>query len=108
MTPSDFNLASSAEIMQALGQRLREQRLAKLMTQEELSRRAGVALGAVKKLESSGKVTLETLVQVARVLGLVNGLSGLFAAPAYASIADMERHAAPKRQRARKRVGVAP
>jgi transcriptional regulator with XRE-family HTH domain len=99
----DFRLASTAEVMQALGRRLRDQRMSKLITQEELAGRAGVALGAVKKLESTGKVTVETLVQVTRALGLLDEFTALFSIRAQTSIAEMERNALAKRQRARKR-----
>ena len=105
---ADFRLASSAEVIQTLGKRLRDQRLSKVMTQEELSRRAGVALGAVKKLESTGKVTVETLTQVARALGLINEFSELFLIRAQASIAEMERGELATRKRARKRAGKQP
>jgi transcriptional regulator with XRE-family HTH domain len=77
------------------------------MTQEELSRRAGVALGAVKKLESTGKVTVETLVRVAQVLGVIDDLNGLFVLRVQTSIADMERGELAKRQRARKPASAA-
>jgi transcriptional regulator with XRE-family HTH domain len=98
----DLRLASTSEVVEALGKRLREQRLSKVMTQAELSGRAGVALGAVKKLESSGKVTVETLVLVARALGLIDELRDLFSIRVQTSIADMERGELAKRQRARK------
>lgn len=98
----DLRLASSDEVVQSLGKRLREQRMSKVMTQEELSQRAGVALGAIKKLESTGKVTVETLVQVVQVLGLINEFSGLFSIRVQTSIADMERKELAQRQRARK------
>lgn len=100
---SDFRLASTSEVLKTLGARLRDQRMSKLMTQDELAGRAGVSLGAVKKLESSGKVTLETLVQVTRALGLTDELNQLFPIRASSSIADMERNALAKRQRARRR-----
>jgi transcriptional regulator with XRE-family HTH domain len=72
------------------------------MTQADLATRAGVALGAVKKLESTGKVTVETLVQVAVALGLVSELNSVFAIRVPMSIADMERHELVHRQRVRK------
>ena len=82
--------------------------MAKVMTQEELSQRAGVALGAIKKLESTGTVTVETLLQVARGLGLINEFEGLFKLHVQTSIADMERGELAKRQRARKSVSAQP
>ncbi len=97
----DFRLATPSEIVGTLGARLREQRLSQVITQEEVARRAGVSVGAIKKLESSGKVTVETLVLVAQVLGLVEDLSALFKIRPQTSIAEMERYAASQRQRAR-------
>ena len=105
-TLTDFRLASSDEVAQSLGKRLREQRMSKLMTQTELSTRAGVALGAVKKLESTGKVTVETLVQVARALDLISEFNDIFSILVQTSIADMERHELTKRKRARRPSGA--
>jgi transcriptional regulator with XRE-family HTH domain len=76
--------------------------MSRMMTQAELASRAGVALGAVKKLESTGKVTVDTLVQVAGALGLVNEFNSIFTIRAPMSIADMERHELVHRQRVRK------
>jgi hypothetical protein len=99
---TDFRLASSSEVVAALGRRLRDQRMSRLMTQADLATRAGVALGAVKKLEATGKVTVETLVQVAGALGLVSEFNSIFAIRAQMSIADMERHELVHRKRVRK------
>jgi transcriptional regulator with XRE-family HTH domain len=98
----DFKLASPGEVVEALGRRLREQRMSRSMTQADLATRAGVALGAVKKLESSGRVTVETLVQGAGALGLVDEFNSIFAIRAQMSIADMERHELVRRKRVRK------
>jgi len=98
---TDFRLATTDEVVQSLGRRLRKQRLSKSMTQAELGVRAGVALGAVKKLESTGKVTVETLALVARALGLITELD-IFTIRVQKSIADLERGELAKRQRARK------
>ena len=59
-----FNLASTAEILRALGSRLRTQRLAQGLPQRELAQMAGLSLGALRKLEGSGQSSLETLIRV--------------------------------------------
>ena len=59
-----FHLSTPAEILHALGVRLREQRLAQSLTQRELAQMAGLSLGALRKLESDGQCSLETLVRV--------------------------------------------
>lgn len=95
-----FRLSTPIEILHALGVRLREQRLAQSLTQRELAQMAGLSLGALRKLESNGQCSLETLVRVAQALGLLEALDDLFVLKRQ-SIAQMERvELAHRRQRA--------
>ena len=86
----DFYLSTPAEILHTLGVRLREQRLAQSLTQRDLAHMAGLSLGALRKLESNGQCSLETLVRAAQALGLLEALEGLFALKRQ-SIAQMEQ-----------------
>ena len=95
----DFAFATHAEILQALGARLREQRLAQGLKQAELAAMAGVALGTVKKLEHSGVSSFETVVRVVQALGLTDQLQGLFQLPRQ-SIAQMAQAEQAQRKRA--------
>ncbi len=98
-----FKLASTGEILEALGRRLRAQRLAQGLPQYELAQMAGLSLGALRKLESSGQSSLETLVRVVQALGLADELEDLFVLKRH-SIAQMElAEAAGQRQRAPRR-----
>ncbi len=99
---TDFRLASTPTILTELGSRLRQQRLSRLWTQQELAARAGVALSAVKKLESGSNATLRTLVKVAQAMSLMQDLAEAFRPKVTASIAEMERAARAPRQRARR------
>lgn len=95
-----FHLLTSAEILQKLGARLREQRLAQSLTQRELAHMAGLSLGALRKLESDGQCSLETLVRVVQALGLLEALDDLFVLKRH-SIAQMEQaELVSRRQRA--------
>ena len=95
-----FHLSTSAETLQELGARLREQRLAQSLTQRELAQMAGLSLGALRKLESDGQCSLETLVRVAQALGLLEALDDLFVLKRQ-SIAQMEQvDLVSRRQRA--------
>ena len=99
-------MAPTSEILQALGQRVRAQRLAQGVPQRELALMAGLSLGALRKLESSGQSSLETLIRAARALGLVNELEELFMLKRQ-SIAQMETaEAASQRQRAPRRANT--
>lgn len=96
-------LSTNKEILATLGQRLRLQRLAQGITQDELAQMAGLSVGAVRKLESTGQSSLETLVRTAQALGLVGELDELFVLRQQ-SIAQMEQSAAARqRQRAPRR-----
>ncbi|HEY3943249.1 MAG TPA: helix-turn-helix domain-containing protein [Acidimicrobiales bacterium] len=58
------------ELEQALGERVRQQRFNKGLTQVETADRANVSLGALKHLESGSGATVRTLVRVLRALGI--------------------------------------
>ncbi|MGX5659107.1 helix-turn-helix domain-containing protein [Castellaniella ginsengisoli] len=96
-------LASANEILQALGRRLRTQRLAQGLAQRELAQMAGLSLGALRTLERNGQSSLETLIRVTQALGLVDELTDLFVLK-HQSIAQMARaESAGQRQRAPRR-----
>ncbi len=95
-----FILAPANEVLQTLGQRVRAQRLAQGLPQRELAQMAGLSLGALRKLESSGQSSLETLVRTVQALGLMDELEDLFVLKRQ-SIAQMDRaETASQRQRA--------
>lgn len=96
----DFALATHQEICTELGLRLKRQRLAQALTQQDLAERSGVASGTVKNLESKGVSSLESLIRIAMALGLVDGLAQLFELKAPQSIAQMERTQLAERKRA--------
>jgi len=95
----DFSFATYDEILQELGSRLRAQRLAQSLTQQQLADMASLSLGAVKTLERNGSSSLETLVRVVQALGLADDLAPLFELKLH-SIAQMQLLSQAKRQRA--------
>lgn len=99
-----LGLAPTDEILLTLGQRLRAQRLAQGVSQQELAQMAGLSLGALRKLESSGQCSLETFVRTVQALGLIDELETLFVLKRQ-SIAQMEQaELAHRRQRAPRRL----
>ena len=63
-----FNMLSSQEILMELASRIRSRRLARNLTQKGLARRSGVALGTLKKFESTGRISLGSFVRLAVAL----------------------------------------
>lgn len=98
----DFGFASNKEIRMALTSRLREQRLARELSQQDLAERAGVGVATLRRLESTGESTLENFVRVLMALGLAEQLQPLFALKVR-SIAQMEYASGLKRLRAPRR-----
>ncbi len=98
-----LEFTTNNEILAAFGVRLRSQRLGQKLSQQELARMAGLSTGSIRNLEEDGQVSLDTLVRVARALGLLSELETLFV-PARHSIAMMEQtELARRRQRAPRR-----
>ena len=50
-----FSLRNPDALIQVIGQRMRRQRLAMGLTQQELAQRAGISLSTLKLMEQQGK-----------------------------------------------------
>jgi transcriptional regulator with XRE-family HTH domain len=68
---------TSDEWSAELGAHLRQLRLRKQIEQKQLSEMAGVALNAVKNLESGKGATVSSLIKVLRALGRADWLQSL-------------------------------
>ena len=95
----DFYMAPYGDVCKALGSRLKAQRIAQSITQDELAARAGISVGTVKNLESKGQSSIESFVRLALTLGLADDLQALFKLK-ISSIAQMEQAEQARRVRA--------
>ena len=84
-----------------LGRQIRALRLRQNIDQRQLAKRAGIALNAVKNLESGKGATLRSLVQALRVLNRVDWLRAL-APPVSISPVQMLKAKAPRQRASRK------
>ncbi len=64
----NINISTPSTMMQILKEKFKERRLALDLTQEGLSTKSGVSLGSLKRFESSGQISLESLLKLALVL----------------------------------------
>jgi transcriptional regulator with XRE-family HTH domain len=71
------NTSTSFELERHLGERLRELRLLKNIDQRALAEQAGVALNAVKHLESGQGARVSSFIKVLRALGRADWLETL-------------------------------
>jgi transcriptional regulator with XRE-family HTH domain len=65
------------DVMQELRDRFKARRLTFKYTQKELSTRSGVSLGSLKRFESSGQISLESLLKLALVLECLGDFEGV-------------------------------
>lgn len=99
-----FTIATPREIARTLAERVRSRRLEREWTQDELARRAGIALATYRHFERTGRISLERLLKLATALHAEEGFERLFEAPAARSLAEIEKRAErSRRQRGRRR-----
>ncbi len=99
----DIGFSTYDEICRELGARLKAQRLAQMLTQEELAARAGVSIGTVKNIENKGQSSIESVVRLGLALGLADHFQELFNLQVK-SIAQMDQVEQSKRIRAPRRI----
>ena len=69
--------------------RVRNKRKALKLSQEELAKRSGVSFGSVKRFESTGEISLTSLLKIAIVLGSEGDFNSLFARKSYQSLQEV-------------------
>lgn len=91
---------SNEMILREIGSRLKDQRIARFVTQEELSQRSGLSPATIMRIESGKGCSLNALISVCQVLGLTENLDHLI--PEYQERPTDILDQKPKRQRASK------
>jgi len=69
------------DILKELAQRTRTLRKELKMSQSELAQRANVSLGSYKRFETSGHVSLDSLLKIAFILGKLGDFETVFQSP---------------------------
>jgi transcriptional regulator with XRE-family HTH domain len=80
---------TTTDWLRELGVGLRRSRIWAELTQEDLARRAGISLSALKHLENGAGANLTSLVKVVRALGREDWLAAL-APPAEPAVSPIE------------------
>ena len=71
------NISTPNSIMQNLKDKFKQKRLSLNLTQEGLSNKSGVSLGSIKRFESSGEISFESLLKVALVLNCLDDFKNI-------------------------------
>jgi len=98
---SDFvlDVYNPAEIAKGIAERLRKRRLEMNLTQQTLSKRAGVSLGSLKRFENYYEISLKHLLMIAVVLDATEEFSSLFMRRQFENIDQVLESSSIKRQR---------
>jgi transcriptional regulator with XRE-family HTH domain len=105
----DIYAFTDAALLQDIGKKVRQFRLAKNMTQKDLAKFSGVSLSSVASLERGDSVSLMTFVRLVRAVDGLHLFQPFFEKPeispiAYAKILDAQQ----KRKRASKSTDTSP
>jgi|SRR5689334_10528328 len=96
------NRMSDRVLLEELGRRLRDARLERNLSQEELAERAGIGRVTLQRMEIGESPSLVNFIRVLRALDLLEGFDRALPGPATSPIDELER-----RGRRRQRAGSA-
>ena len=82
-------LKSPQDVQMNIAKNVRAIRKEQQITQEQLSRRADVRYGSIKRFERTGEISLASLIKIAFALGLEDDFEALFSKKGYASIQEV-------------------
>mgnify|MGYP000097222126 CR=1 FL=1 len=86
----DYEFTTAEELGLGLAEKVRERRLALGWKQSTLAERSGVSLGSLRRFESQGLISLNSLLNIAMSLGHLEDFMSLFEAPPIQSLDDLE------------------
>lgn len=76
-------------LMRGIAERVKQRRLEKGWTQKTLAAKAGVTMPSYRRFETTGEISLRSLVTLAFALDMTDEFEALFTGKAYQSIDDI-------------------
>lgn len=84
-----YMLKSPGDVNYDIAKRVSDRRKEQKITQKELSVRANVSYGSIKRFERTGEISLSSLIKIAFALGFEDDFDQLFAKKGYRSIQEV-------------------
>jgi len=97
-----LSLKTNAEILTELGHKVRQRRLEKQLTQQELADKAGIHVNSLRLLERSNDIRLLTFIQILRALGELQEFEDLLNQPLETDLEALSNRKLPQRIRKKK------
>jgi len=85
-----FSLQTPEQVSKTLAARAKALRLAKGWKQSTLAKRSGVSLASLRRFEESGRVSLQSLLELAFALNRLDDFDTLLQPPRASSLAELE------------------
>jgi len=82
-------MANILAIKQNLAQRIRSRRREGKISQAEMAERSGVSFASIRRFESTGEISLASLLRIAAVLGYESDFNKLFERKNYQSLDEI-------------------
>ena len=92
-------IKTTQEFMQDIAARAKASRLALNLTQMGLQQRSGVSLGTLKQFERTGKISLESLLNIAMALSATKEFESLFTATTSSTLSLDDLLKQPKKRK---------
>ena len=86
-------------IMSGIAQRVKQRRLEKGWTQKMLAAKAGLSLPSYRRFESSGEISVRSLVMLVFALDMIDEFETLFSSKTYQSIDDIVKSEQTKQRK---------
>ena len=77
------------ELSRIIAANMRKRRKERKLSMQDLAEKSGVSYGSVKRFESSGEISLLSLLKIATVLDCADGFEALFAEQEIRSIQEI-------------------
>ena len=84
-----YTLEDAEDIGKGIADDFRKRRIEKNLTREEIAERSGVAVSNIVRFEQKGLISLQNLILVARAMGYLAEVKGLFAQPKYSTMEEL-------------------
>ena len=91
------------ELLVVLAERVRQHRLARQWSREELAEKAGINFYTLKHFELTGQISLERLLKIFHVFDVLDEMGRLLKPRARVDVTDWQVSEKPSRQRGRRR-----
>lgn len=94
-----FSISTPTDVAQQLASKVKKRRLELNLTQEGMSKRAGLKFATYRRFEQTGEISLKGLLQIAFALNALSEFESLFQQKQYQSLDDVlnEQHVTRKR-----------